>query len=139
MKIGLVSPYDYSSPGGVVNHISHLAHYFCKWGHQVKIIAPCLKETERYHDEHLKAVGRPLPIPYGGSIARIPLSPWLPVQTRKFLREEKFDILHCMNHLLPCSVSAPLAQSNSTNVGTFHACHAKSELTIFLNQYSKDG
>ncbi len=127
MKIGLVSPYDYSAPGGVVNHISHLALHFCKWGHQVKIIAPCLKGTESYHDEHLKAVGRPLPIPYGGSIARIPLSPWLPVQTRKFLREEQFDILHLHEPFAPLLCVSALLQSNSTTVGTFHACHAKSK------------
>jgi phosphatidylinositol alpha-mannosyltransferase len=133
VKIGLVSPYDYSSPGGVVNHISHLALHFCKWGHQVKIIAPCLKGTESYHDEHLKAVGRPLPIPYGGSIARIPLSPWLPVQTRKILREEQFDILHLHEPFAPLLCVSALAQSNSINVGTFHACHAKSR-TYYVSQ-----
>jgi phosphatidylinositol alpha-mannosyltransferase len=101
VKIGLVSPYDYSFPSGVVNHISHLAHFFDEWGHQVKIIAPCLKDGDRYNDDNLKAVGRPLPIPYGGSIARIPLSPWLPVQIRKVLRREKFDILHVHEPFVP--------------------------------------
>lgn len=133
MKIGLVSPYDYSFPGGVVNHISHLAHYFCQWGHQVKIIAPCLKDTERYHDEKLEAVGRPLPIPYGGSIARIPLSPWLPVQIKKVLSKEDFDILHLHEPFAPLLCVSALAQSTCTNVGTFHACHARSR-TYYVAQ-----
>lgn len=126
MKIGLVSPYDYSHPGGVVNHISHLAHNFSQMGHEVRIIAPCLKDEDRYFDENLKAVGRPLPIPYGGSIARIPLSPWLPVQIRRTLRHEKFDILHLHEPFAPLLCVSALAQSNCTNVGTFHACHNRS-------------
>jgi phosphatidylinositol alpha-mannosyltransferase len=126
VKIGLVSPYDYSHPGGVVNHISHLAHHFCQWGHKVKIIAPCLKDDDHYFDENLKVVGRPFPIPYGGSIARIPISPWLPVQIRKTLSKENFDILHLHEPFAPLLCVSALAQSNCTNVGTFHACHNKS-------------
>lgn len=133
MKIGLVSPYDYSFPSGVVNHISHLANHFCEWGHQVKIIAPRLKDTERNHNIELKAVGRPLPIPYGGSIARIPLSPWLPIQIKKILREENFDILHLHEPFAPLLCVSALAQSTCTNVGTFHACHAKSR-TYYVAQ-----
>ncbi len=133
MKIGLVSPYDYSFPGGVVNHISHLADHFCKWGHQVKIIAPRLKDTKLTPDVELKAVGRPLPIPYGGSIARIPLSPWLPVQIKKVLSEEKFDILHLHEPFAPLLCVSTLAQSTCTNVGTFHACHAGSR-TYYVTQ-----
>lgn len=133
MKIGLVSPYDYSHPGGVVNHISHLAHHFYRLGHKVKIIAPCLKDDDRYFDENLKVVGRPLPIPYGGSIARIPLSPWLPVQIKRTLNKEKFDILHLHEPFAPLLCVSALAQSNCTNVGTFHACHARSR-TYYLSK-----
>ena len=126
MKIGLVSPYDYSSPGGVINHIANLAHYFCQWGHTVRIIAPCAKNRPHCDNACLKAVGRPLPIPYGGSIARIPLSPWLPVQIRKILKAENFDILHLHEPFAPLLCISALAQSHCTNVGTFHACYAKS-------------
>lgn len=133
MKIGLVSPYDYSFPGGVVNHISHLANHFCQWGHQVKIIAPCLKNNVRYFEENLKVVGRPLPVPYGGSMARIPLSPWLPVQIKRTLRQEKFDILHLHEPFAPLLCVSALAQSDCTNVGTFHASHARSR-TYYLSR-----
>jgi phosphatidylinositol alpha-mannosyltransferase len=126
VKIGLVSPYDYSFPSGVVNHISYLANYFCQWGHQVKIIAPCLKDGELYNYENLKRVGRPLPIPYGGSMARIPLSPWLPIQAKKVLKQEKFDILHLHEPFAPMLCVSMLAQSKSINVGTFHASHLRS-------------
>jgi phosphatidylinositol alpha-mannosyltransferase len=126
VKIGLVSPYDYSHPGGVVNHISYLANHFYQWGHEVKIIAPCLKDTAHYFDENLKVVGRPLTIPYGGSMARVPLSPWLPIQIKKTLKKENFDILHLHEPFAPLLCVSALIQSNCTNVGTFHACHARS-------------
>jgi phosphatidyl-myo-inositol alpha-mannosyltransferase len=133
VKIGLVSPYDYSFPSGVVNHISHLADYFNRWGNEVRIIAPCLKEGEGYDDEHLQRIGRPLPVPFGGSIARIPLSPWLPVQIRYVLRKEKFDILHLHEPFAPMLCVSMLAQSKCINVGTFHASHARS-LTYYLSK-----
>ena len=125
MKIGLVSPYDYSFPGGVVNHISHLAHSLILLGHEVKIMAPCTKDGTRYFEENITAVGRPLPVPYGGSVARIPLSPWLPTQVRKILHKEKFDILHLHEPFTPMLSLSAISQSCCLNVGTFHACHNK--------------
>ena len=125
MKIGLVSPYDYSFPGGVVNHISYLAHYFSQWGHEVKIIAPCLKDEAQYFKEDVTSVGRPLPVPSGGSVARIPLSPWLPAQVGRILVKEEFDILHLHEPFTPMLSLSVLLKSKSTNVGTFHACHSK--------------
>ena len=125
MKIGLVSPYDYSFPGGVVNHISHLAHCFIQWGHEVKILAPCLRDGGCYFEGDLTAIGRPLPIPFGGSVARVPLSPWLPAQIKGTLHKENFDILHLHEPFTPMLSLSALLQSPSTNVGTFHACHDK--------------
>lgn len=125
MKIGLVSPYDYSFPGGVINHIAYLAHYLIKAGHQVKIIAPCTRKGTRYFEEELTCVGRPLPIPYAGAIARVPISPWLPEQIGEILAQEKFDILHLHEPFAPMVSLSALLMSDSINVGTFHACHSK--------------
>jgi phosphatidylinositol alpha-mannosyltransferase len=124
VKIGLVSPYDYSFPGGVVNHIAYLAHNFIQWGHEVKIIAPCLKRGTRYFEEEVTPVGRPIPIPSGGSIARVPLSPWLPAQVGEILKQQKFDILHLHEPFTPMLCLSALARSQTTNVGTFHAYHS---------------
>lgn len=127
MKIGLVSPYDYSFPGGVVQHISHLAHYYQQWGHRVKIIAPCLKEGTTYFEEEVHSIGRPFPISYGGTVARLPISPWLPAQVRRLLTREKFDIMHLHEPFLPMLCLSILLQSKSINVGTFHAYYAGSK------------
>jgi phosphatidylinositol alpha-mannosyltransferase len=126
LKIGLVSPYDYSFPGGVVQHISHLANHFQQKGHQVKILAPCLREGAQYFEEEVTSIGRPFPIPYGGTIARIPLSPWLPAQVRHILKKEKFDILHMHEPYVPMLCLSILMQSKTVNVGTFHAYNTTS-------------
>jgi len=128
VKIGLVSPYDYSFPGGVVNHISYLAHHFVQWGHEVKVIAPCLTRETRYFDEEVAAVGRPLPVPFGGSVARVPLSPRLPAQVGEILAKENFDILHLHEPFTPMVSISALLKSNCVNVGTFHAYYNKSRV-----------
>jgi phosphatidylinositol alpha-mannosyltransferase len=58
-----------------------------------------------------------------GSVARITLSPKLPWGVKAVLREEKFDIVHLHEPLVPLLPLSALYFSQSVNVGTFHACH----------------
>jgi phosphatidylinositol alpha-mannosyltransferase len=133
MKIGLISPYDYSHPGGVINHVSYLAHHLHLLGHEVKIIAPVRRKSVRYFNEEVTAVGRPIPIPYGGTTARIALSPWLPYQVRRVLDRERFDLIHLHEPFIPMLCLSTLMESQTINVGTFHACHERSGL-YWLNR-----
>jgi phosphatidylinositol alpha-mannosyltransferase len=133
MKIGLISAYDYSHPGGVINHVSYLGHYLQQMGYEVKIVAPVRRKGTRYFGEDVTPVGRPLPIPYGGTTARIPLSPWLPYQVNRVLDRENFDIIHLHEPFIPMLCLSTLTQSKTINVGTFHACHDRS-LMYWLGQ-----
>ena len=123
MRIGLVSPYDFASPGGVVNHICQLCDQFISAGHYVKIIAPCSGTEASAGYADLITVGRPIPVPSGGSIARVTLSPLLSPQVKAILNEEKFDVVHLHEPLGSTLPLTALAVSRSVNVGTFHACH----------------
>ncbi|MBI4289464.1 MAG: glycosyltransferase family 4 protein [Chloroflexi bacterium] len=125
MKIALVSPYDLSYPGGVTVHISNLKRYFTQWGHQVKIIAPC---SSPMGDPSIIPVGRPVPVPSGGSMARITLSLTLNRRVRAILDAEKFDVVHVHEPLTPMLPYAALRLSGSLNVGTFHAYHQTARL-----------
>ncbi len=128
MKIGLISPYDYAFPGGVVTHVAYLAHYLIQSGQNVKIIAPCTRKGTRYFEEEVIPVGTPIPIPYGGAVARVPISPWLPAQIDEILSREKFDILHLHEPFAPMVSICALLKSTTVNVGTFHAFHTKSRI-----------
>ena len=124
MKIALVSPYDFSHPGGVGRHITALYNNFTSMGHEVKVIAPASKEVNEF-GEHFIRIGRPFPIPASDSIIRIPLSLHLAPAIKKVMAEEKFDVVHLHEPFMPMLCSATLRFSNTVNVGTFHAAQGK--------------
>ena len=124
MKIALVSPYDFAYPGGVANHISSLEHHFTRMGHEVRIIAPASSTVSTFGDRFIP-VGTPRPVPSSGSIARITISPWLSSRIKAVLDEEKFDIIHLHEPLLPMLCTTVLRLSHTANVGTFHASGAR--------------
>jgi phosphatidylinositol alpha-mannosyltransferase len=119
MKIALVSPYDLAVPGGVNSHIHHLADNFIALGHEVRLIAPSSDITKL--GPNSIAVGRPRPIPAGGSIARMTISPRLAQPVRRILAEEAFDVVHVHEPLVSFLPIQFLRFSNAVNVGTFHA------------------
>ena len=128
MKIALVSPYDFTWPGGVTAHISQLSHRLTDMGHSVKILAPFSPSRIDGQEQNFIPLGRSVPIPSGGSIARISLSAWLYRRVRRILREEKFDVIHLHEPLAPYLPLAVLQCSNSVNVGTFHAFHGSTRM-----------
>ncbi len=126
MKVALVSPYDFAYPGGVVSHISQLSLQLERMGHTVKIIAPATAPNANALGlANLIPVGRPFPVPSGGSIARISLSVWRERRVKTILREEGFDVIHLHEPLAPVLPPTVLHLSNTVNVGTFHAFHGR--------------
>ena len=66
MKIGLVSPYDWSYPGGVRDHVSHLADEFISMGHDVRILAPASGTKGKVPEKYILKMGSTTPIPIPG-------------------------------------------------------------------------
>ncbi len=124
MKIALVSPYDFSYPGGVVRHISNLEAQLTRMGHLVKIIAPASRPVDGYGDRFI-AIGKPRPIPTSGSIARITISFTLAKQVKETLAKERFDIVHLHEPLAPTLGFTVLRLSKAVNIGTFHAAESR--------------
>ncbi|MFC1865866.1 glycosyltransferase family 4 protein [Chloroflexota bacterium] len=122
MKIALVSPYDFSHPGGVVNHILALKQQLTNMGHTVKIISPLSRQAVSNDDRFLH-IGRARPFPVRGTTIRISLSLRLASKIKEVLAREKFDIVHLHEPFMPMLCSAVLRFSNTVNIGTFHASH----------------
>src|SRR5260370_25308767 len=121
MKIGLVTPYDWSYPGGVRDHVWHLANEFISMGHDVRVLAPAAGTKGKLTEKNMLKMGRTTPIPINGSIARIMLDPSLVLRVRRVLQREHFDVLHVHEPLVPGLSLAALRCSRTLTVGTFHA------------------
>jgi phosphatidylinositol alpha-mannosyltransferase len=124
VKVALVSPYDFAYPGGVTVHISYLERHFTRMGHEVKVIAPASEVITGFGDRFI-AIGSPRSIPTSGSIARVTVSPWLSSRVKAVLDQERFDIIHLHEPLMPMLCTTVLRFSQTANVGTFHACHGR--------------
>jgi len=121
MKIGLVSAYDYAHPGGVTEHVRHLAAGLRRRGHDVTVFAPCSDKELAARDSDFIRVGRPFPIPMHGSVARITVSLHLTNKIKHYVRDGGFDVLHYHEPLMPVLPVTALRVSRTCNVGTFHA------------------
>ena len=122
IKIGFVSPYDYCSIGGVTDHINSLAAEFESQDHTVRIIAPC-SDPDAVENPNFIPMGRPVPVPSGGSIARVSLSIWLRPRIKTLLRQEAFDVIHLhepMSGFVTLNTLSVAKGLNSIFIGTFH-------------------
>lgn len=124
MKIALVSPYDFSYPGGVNNHIAALDRQFLQMGHEVRVISPASRTVHHFGNRFIP-IGKPRPIPVSGSIIRVPISLHLAPRIKEVLAKEGFDIIHLHEPFMPMLCSAVLRFSHTVNIGTFHAHNGK--------------
>ena len=123
MKVALVSPYDWLTPGGANQHVDQLARQLAARGHEVRILAPANGPVA---DPRVIVAGRPVSVPASGSRARISFDPRLGRQVRKVLATEQFDVVHVHEPLMPTLPIQVLRHSRAVNpdvvnVGTFHA------------------
>jgi phosphatidyl-myo-inositol alpha-mannosyltransferase len=121
MRVGLVSPYDFATAGGVNDHIRHLAVQLQKVGHETRIFAPSSRSDVGFDAARFYRIGTPIAIPANDSVARITLSFHLANQVAAIVADERFDVLHFHEPLMPALPMTMLRMSTTANVGTFHA------------------
>src|SRR6202030_2980939 len=133
MTVGLVFPYGFASPGGVTDHVRHLARQLEKMGHQSRIFAPSSQDDQESSTKDFHRIGSPISIPVNDSVARITLSFHLANRVAAIVESERFDVLHFHEPLMPALPMTMLRMSTTANVATFHA-FAKSNVGYYYGR-----
>jgi len=123
-RIGMVCPYGWDTPGGVQIHIKELAEYFIARGHDVSVIAPVSDESAVV-EPWLVPAGRPLSVPFNGSVARVAFGPVATSRVRQWIASNNFDLLHLHQPEVPSLSLLACWAAEGPMVGTFHTASPK--------------
>lgn len=118
MRIGIISPYSLTLPGGVQGQILGLARALRHKGHETRVLGPCDGPPP---DAGVTPLGNSLPTLANGSMA--PIAPDIPAQLRtiRAVRDEAFDVVHLHEPLAPGVTMTAMLFKTQPLVGTFHA------------------
>ena len=118
MRIGLVSPYSLTVPGGVQSQVLALGRALREMGHKVRVLGPCDGAPP---EPGITPLGNSIPTAANGSVAPIAPDPSCALRTIRALRDEQFDVVHLHEPLVPGPCETVLMLNNVTTVGTWHA------------------
>lgn len=99
MKIGIVCPYAWDTPGGVSAHVRDLAETLIERGHSVSVLTPV--EDPSTLPDYAVDGGRPRAVPYNGSVARLTFGVKATARVRRWIRDGHFDVLHVHEPIAP--------------------------------------
>ncbi len=128
LRIGIVCPYSWDTPGGVQNHIRDLTEYLISAGHSVSVLAPAGDDS--LLPDYVVNAGKPISIPYNGAVARILFGPIAFARVRNWIGTGNFDILHLHEPAIPSISLLACWAADGPMVGTFHAA-AKHQKVIY--------
>lgn len=128
LKIGIVCPYGWDTPGGVQNHIRDLAEFLISAGHVVSVLSPAIDEAAL--PSYVVSAGKPISIPYNGAVARVLFGPIAFQRVRAWITAGNFDLLHLHEPAIPSLSLLACWAAEGPMVGTFHAA-AKRQKVIF--------
>ena len=124
LRIGIVCPYGWDTPGGVQVHIKELSEHLIAQGHYVSVIAP-VSDEDAVTEPWLVSAGRPLAIPFNGSVARVLFGPLAASRVRQWISAGEFDLLHLHEPGIPSLSLLACWAAEGPMVGTFHASTPK--------------
>jgi phosphatidylinositol alpha-mannosyltransferase len=131
MRVGIVSPYPWDVPGGVVAHIADLAEALIARGHDVAVMTP-VDDDETPLPSYVTRAGRSVPIPYNGSVSRLLLGPLSAARVRRWLHDGHFDVLHVHSPETFSLSLLALGNAEGPIVATFHAANPKSRILAMM-------
>lgn len=118
MRIALACPYAWDAPGGVQVHVRELAARLRDRGHRMLVLAPASSPP---NDPDVISVGRPVPVPFNGSVAPIAPSPAASRRVRQALEDFGPDVVHVHEPLAPSVSMFATRWAKAPVVATFHA------------------
>ena len=124
IKIGMVCPYGWDSPGGVQTHIRELTRHLLDEGHQVSVFAP-VSDEESIQEEWVVNAGKPISIPVNGSVARVLFGPIASSRVKQWIAQGDFDLLHLHEPAIPSLSLLACSAATGPMVGTFHVSSPK--------------
>jgi phosphatidylinositol alpha-mannosyltransferase len=138
VRIALVSPYSWTYQGGVNRHVEALAEEYLGRGHHVRVLVPFdppghlsrvlhrAAPEPREIPDYLIPLGRTAGFPSNGAISNLaPFPAGGVIAPRRALREDKFDIVHIHEPVVPLVGWNAALGAGTTAVGTFHAYSTK--------------
>ncbi|HID93237.1 MAG TPA: glycosyltransferase family 1 protein [bacterium (Candidatus Stahlbacteria)] len=117
MNILIASDNYYPRPGGISEHIYHVAKELRKLGHNVKILTTHHGRSKSTED--IIRIGIALPFFSNWSFTRLAVGINVRGKVKRFMKRNKFDIVH-VHGLTPFLPLYALRYSDAKNVATFH-------------------
>lgn len=118
LRIGMMSPYSLTVPGGVQAQVLGLAREMRSMGHEVRVLGPCDGPPPT---PFVTPLGNSLPTTANGSIAPLAPDASAALRTIRALRDEAFHVLHLHEPLVPGPTMTALLLDTTPMIGTFHA------------------
>ena len=126
LTIGIVCPYAWDVPGGVQFHVRDLRNALTKEGHSVSVLAPAENDDDLPH--YVTSTGRPVAVPYNGSVARLNVGFRSTRRVREWIRNGNFDVMHVHEPLSPSIGAVALWAAQGPIVATWHSSMEKSRV-----------
>ena len=98
MRIGLVSPYSLTVPGGVQAQVLGLARELRRRGHEARVLGPCDGPPP---ESFVTPLGNSLPTAANGSMAPLAPDASAALRTIRALNDEAFDVIHLHEPMAP--------------------------------------
>jgi phosphatidylinositol alpha-mannosyltransferase len=138
VRVGLVSPYSYTYPGGVLAHIEALAAELMQRGHEVRVLSPVdpddaltrvlhrgARPALREVPEYVVPLGRTFAANANGAVSTVAFTTHTARTLGHHLRHGDYDVLHVHE---PNAALAPwyaIENAPMPVVGTFHTYSTK--------------
>jgi phosphatidylinositol alpha-mannosyltransferase len=123
VRIALACAYAWDAPGGVQNHVRQLAAHLRERGHDTLVLAPAFA---RDVEPGLEVIGRPIRVPFNGSVAPICPDPRSRGRIHRAMAAFRPDVVHAHEPFAPSTSLFATLAARAPVVATSHTYFERS-------------